>query len=133
MRLLPSCNVKLREAPNAFERMRRGGGWNTAEGRREPQKNLERHHLGFWGLQPLEIPQNGQSFVWKSLRKSLGGRLCSAAFTPARRADLGNRGTAPAVIGDLGRGSTPAMLLPVRKFSVLQSLENTQNRERISI
>jgi hypothetical protein len=49
-------------------------------------------------LQPLEIPQNGQRFVWKSLDENsldleklaekLGGRLCSAAFTPARRAGL---------------------------------------------
>src|ERR1700678_4195940 len=57
--------------------MRRGGGgmlrcgvWNTAERRRETTKNLERHHLGFLGLQHLEIPQNGQRNVWKSLDKN---------------------------------------------------------------
>jgi hypothetical protein len=32
-------------------------------------KNLEKHHLGLGGLQPVEIPQNGQSFLWKSLQK----------------------------------------------------------------
>src|SRR5271168_3057678 len=51
----------------AADGMRRGGGGNTAERRRDPQKNLEQHPLGFLGLQPLEIPQNGQ----RNLRKSL--------------------------------------------------------------
>src|ERR1700722_19690372 len=85
--------------------MRRGGGgrrrcgvWNTAERRRETTKNLERHHLGFLGLQHLEIPQNDQRNVWKSLdrntldleklAKKLGARLCFAAFALARRAGL---------------------------------------------
>jgi hypothetical protein len=75
--------------------MRRCGVWNTAERRRTTTKNLERHHLGFLGLQHLEIPQNGQRNVWKSLdrntldleklAKKLGARLCFAAFAPARR------------------------------------------------
>jgi hypothetical protein len=66
---------------------------------------LERHHLGFLGLQPFEIPQNGQRNVWKSLdrntldleklAKKLGARLCFAAFAPARRAGLAERGMAP--------------------------------------
>src|ERR1700678_2347025 len=85
--------------------MRRGGGgmlrcgvWNTAERRRETTKDLERHHLGFLGLQPFEIPQNGQRNVWKSLdrntldleklAKKLGARLCFAAFAPAARGSL---------------------------------------------
>ena len=48
-------------------------------------------------LQPLEIPQNRQSFLWKCLektsarfgkawKKGLEGRLCSAAFAPSRNA-----------------------------------------------
>ena len=76
----------------------RCGVWNTAERRRETTKNLERHHLGFLGLQHLEIPQNDQRNVWKSLdrntldleklAKKLGARLCFAAFALARRAGL---------------------------------------------
>jgi hypothetical protein len=31
---------------------------------------LEVSTLGFGGLQPLEIPQNRQSFVWKSLEQN---------------------------------------------------------------
>src|ERR1700683_2791834 len=50
--------------------MLRCGVWNTAERRRETTKNLERHHLGFLGLQHLEIPQNGQRNVWKSLDRN---------------------------------------------------------------
>jgi hypothetical protein len=51
--------------------MRRGGVWNTAEGRREPQKVWRKIKGGFEGLQPLEIPQNRQSFLWKSLDKNM--------------------------------------------------------------
>jgi hypothetical protein len=49
---------------------RRGGVWNTAEGRREPQKVWRNIKGGFLGLQPLEIPQNRQSFLWKSLERN---------------------------------------------------------------
>src|SRR5271168_2799209 len=62
------------------------------------QKIWRVHTYGLGGLQPLEIPQNGQSFVWKSLDKNsqdleklaeMRGRppsfrrLCSAAATKA--------------------------------------------------
>jgi hypothetical protein len=62
------------------------------------QKIWRVHAYGWGGLQPLEIPQNGQRFVWKSLDKNsldleklaemLGRppsfrRLCSAAATKA--------------------------------------------------
>jgi hypothetical protein len=76
----------------------------------------------------------------EKLAEKLGGRLCSAAFTPAPRAglerELGERG--------IGAGCHPqstsridadggAAGRPMRKFSVLQSLEDIQNRERISV
>ena len=50
--------------------MRRGGVWNTAEGKREPQNIWRNIKAGLEGLQPLEIPQNHQSFLWKSLDKN---------------------------------------------------------------
>ena len=49
---------------------RRGGGWNGADARRGAAINLEKHLFTIWGLQPLEIPQNRQSFLWKSLEKT---------------------------------------------------------------
>jgi hypothetical protein len=48
--------------------MRRVG--NTVEGRRERQKIWSPNTLGFGGLQPLEIAQNRQNFVWKSLEQN---------------------------------------------------------------
>jgi hypothetical protein len=69
--------------------MRRGGGANMVEKRRTARKNLEADSLGLEPLQALEIPQNGQSFVWKCLDEntpdleklaiSLQTRLDSAA------------------------------------------------------
>jgi hypothetical protein len=50
--------------------MWRGGVGNTVEGRRERQKIWSKSTLGFGGLQPLEIAQNRQSFVWKTLEKN---------------------------------------------------------------
>jgi hypothetical protein len=50
--------------------MRRGGGGNAAETEAGAEKYLEGHPLGFWGLQPLEIPQNGQRNLWKSLDRN---------------------------------------------------------------
>jgi hypothetical protein len=106
--------------------MRRCGVWNTAERRRTTTKNLERHHLGFLGLQHLEIPQNGQRNVWKSLdrntldlerlAKKLGARLCFAAFAPARRAGL-EPGPAERRCGDalLNPYSLTRVRLAVRK------------------
>src|ERR1700722_15557325 len=64
---MPSALVPLRREPDG---MRRGGVRNTVEGRRERQKIWSKSTLGFGGLQPVEIPQNGQSFVWKSLEKN---------------------------------------------------------------
>jgi hypothetical protein len=50
--------------------MRRGGVWNTAEGKREPQNIWRNIKAGLGGLQPPEIPENHQSFLWKSLAKT---------------------------------------------------------------
>src|ERR1700689_905211 len=50
--------------------MWRGGVGNTVEGRRERQKIWSTSTLGFGGLQAVEIPQNHQSFVWKSLEQN---------------------------------------------------------------
>src|SRR5271168_3581848 len=82
----------------------RGGGmWsgrvqNEADRGGGRQKIWRVHTDGLGGLQPLEIPQNGQRFVWKSLDKNsqdleklaeMRGRppsfrrLCSAAATKA--------------------------------------------------
>jgi hypothetical protein len=36
----------------------------------EKAKYLDVDTLGLEGLQPIEIPQNGQSFLWKSLEKN---------------------------------------------------------------
>jgi hypothetical protein len=47
--------------------MRRGGVWNTAEERRKSTKIWRNITWGFGGLQLLEISQNRQRFVWKSL------------------------------------------------------------------
>jgi hypothetical protein len=35
-----------------------------------PQKNLEKNLLDLEALQPIEIPQNRQSFLWKGLEKN---------------------------------------------------------------
>src|ERR1700722_18688262 len=73
--------------------MRRDGVWNEAERRPPPTKNLETDLLGLEALQLIEIPQNHQSFLWKSLEgntlflerlgKKLGDRLGSAGFITA--------------------------------------------------
>ena len=73
--------------------MRRDGVWNEAERRPPRTKNLETDLLGLEALQLIEIPQNHQSFLWKSLErntlfleklgKKLGGRLDSAGFITA--------------------------------------------------
>jgi len=73
--------------------MRRDGVWNKAERGPPRRKNLETDHLGLEALQLIEIPQNHQSFLWKSLEgntlflerlgKKLGGRLDSAGFITA--------------------------------------------------
>jgi hypothetical protein len=62
-----------------------------------PRKDLERSFFGLRLSQPLEIPQDRQSFLWKCLektsadleklgRKGLEGRLCSAASAASRNA-----------------------------------------------
>jgi hypothetical protein len=85
----------LRERLNVLEAPRREaakcgatGVWNKAERRPPRRKNLETDTLGLEALQLIEIPQNHQSFLWKSLEgntlflerlgKKLGGRLDSA-------------------------------------------------------
>jgi hypothetical protein len=82
--------------------MRRGGGGNMVEKRRAARKNLEADSLGLEPLQALEIPQNGQSFVWKCLDEntpdleklaiSLQARLDSAAGARRRIIGRGPRG-----------------------------------------
>jgi hypothetical protein len=68
--------------------MRRGGGGNMVEKRRAARKNLEADSLGLEPLQALEIPQNGQSFVWKCLDENtpdlekLAKTACRPAFIP---------------------------------------------------
>src|ERR1700691_3118251 len=52
--------------------MRRSCGWNRAGARGERQKIWRNIIYGFGGLQPVEIPQNRQSFLWKSLQKTSG-------------------------------------------------------------
>ena len=47
--------------------MRRDGVWNKAERGPPRRKNLETDHLRLEALQLIEIPQNHQSFLWKSL------------------------------------------------------------------
>ena len=37
---------------------------------KEKAKYLEEDSLGLEALQPIEIPQNGQSFLWKSLEEN---------------------------------------------------------------
>src|ERR1700735_2085169 len=69
------------------------GVWNKAERRPPLRKNLETDLLGLEALQLIEIPQNHQSFLWKSLEgntlflerlgKKLGDRLGSAGFITA--------------------------------------------------
>jgi hypothetical protein len=50
--------------------MRRGGVWNTAEGRREPQKFGETSKVVFWPCNPLKSHKTAQSFLWKSLEQN---------------------------------------------------------------
>ena len=70
------CRKLTRTAERARSRVARGGGMrsrgvqNEAERGRLQQKNLETIKSHFLPLQPLEIPQNRQSFVWKSLDKN---------------------------------------------------------------
>ena len=75
--------------------MRRDGVWNKAERRPARRKNLEAGLLSLEALQLIEIPQNRQRIVWKSLEgntlflerlgKKLGGRPDSAALITATR------------------------------------------------
>ena len=56
---------------------------------REKSKYLDVDTLGLEGLQPIEIPQNGQSFLWKSLEKNsrdlekLGEKLGGCGTPPS--------------------------------------------------
>jgi hypothetical protein len=50
--------------------MRSDGAQNASERGRVPRKNLERSLLDLEALQPIEIPQNRQSFLWKALEKN---------------------------------------------------------------
>jgi hypothetical protein len=50
--------------------MRRDGVWNEAERRLARRINLEADPFGFEPLQPLEISQNRQRYIWKSLEQN---------------------------------------------------------------
>src|SRR5271154_6229799 len=50
--------------------MRREGVWNEAERRPAGRRKLEMDLSDLEPLQPLEIPQNRQSFLWKCLEKN---------------------------------------------------------------
>jgi hypothetical protein len=57
---------------------------------KEKAKYLEEDSLGLEALQPIEIPQNGQSFLWKSLERNsrdlekLGDKLGGGGAPPNR-------------------------------------------------
>src|SRR5271154_2796897 len=75
--------------------MRSDGAQNASERWPTPRKSLEKDLLDLKALQPIEIPQNRQSFLWKGLEqnkrdlerlhKSLEDRLNSAGFAPGSR------------------------------------------------
>jgi hypothetical protein len=114
-----ACGAGAAECGVAASGIRLNGGGG-------PQKIWSDIIWGFLGLQPLEIPQNGQRNVWKSLdrntldleklAKKLGARLCFAAFAPARRAGLAERGMAPVVN---------------RRIAVIRSSMSPNNRKKI--
>src|SRR5271169_63002 len=66
---LPSCNQPPANSGTS-SRLRRGGGGDGAEGRRGRRKSWRNLIEGFGGLQAVEIPQNRQSFLWKSLEQN---------------------------------------------------------------
>ena len=62
------CGLEPVTAPGGG--MRRGDVWNVGERGPAGAKNLESGTLWPATLQPFEIPQNRQSFLWKSLAKT---------------------------------------------------------------
>jgi hypothetical protein len=54
------------------ERIRRSGVRNAAETERAASKSLETIKVHLEPLQPPEIPQNHQRFLWKCLEKTSG-------------------------------------------------------------
>jgi hypothetical protein len=66
------------EQPSAREPVRREAECGAAVAGIGParggsgKKFGETSFMGFGGLQPVEIPQNRQSFLWKSLQKTSG-------------------------------------------------------------
>jgi hypothetical protein len=62
------CGLEAVTAPGGG--MRCGGVWNVGERGPAGAKNLEAELYGLRPLQPLEITQNHQSFLWKSLSKT---------------------------------------------------------------
>ena len=61
------CGLEAVTAPSG---MRCGGVWNVGERGPAGAKNLEAELYGLRSLQPLEITQNYQSFLWRSLAKT---------------------------------------------------------------
>ena len=136
-------------------RIRLGGGRNEAGRRRGRQKPWKTLNSGLEALQPLEIPQNRQSFLWKSLEKTDGDleKLGEKAWTPplfyrfrpsggvaraGRELQPGRTCKGPAAAARSRMRTVPhraaAGCTPCRrhaKFSRLQSLEKSQNGESL--
>jgi len=136
---IADATSRRQSAPNAGGSGREGVG-NAAERRRAGRRNLEAEPFRFSPLQPIEIPQNGQSFVWKSLDKNrldlekLAEKLWRPAFIPPpptapRRWSRTTARPSPAARMRrilrkkqvAGRGG---------KFSSAQGLEKSRNREK---
>jgi hypothetical protein len=105
--------------------MRRSCGWNRAGARGERQKFGETSFMEFGGLQPVETPQNRQSFLWKSLQKT-SGDLEKLAEKAGRRASIPPSLLPPATPRRRSRGQA-ALRGREGKFSYPQSLEKSRN------
>ena len=81
--------------------------------------------FSFGGLQPVEIPQNRQSFHWKSLQKT-SGDLEKLAEKAGRRASIPPSLLPPATPRRRSRGQA-ALRGREGKFSYPQSLEKSRN------
>ena len=118
--------------------MRRGGGGNMVEKRRAARKNLEADSLDLVPLQALEIPQNGQSFVWKCLDENtsdleklairLQARLDSAAGARRRTIGAGLAGGEIFLVANLKKSrSAKVILLRRRRGGAVSSRGSSRN------
>ena len=136
--------------------IRLGGGRNEAGRGRGRQKIWKTLNSGLEALQPLGIPQNRQSFLWKSLEKTDGNleKLGEKAWRPplfrrfrplrrrrraGRKLQPGQPRKGPAAAARSRMRTIPhraaAGCTPCRrdaKFSRLQSLEKSQNGESLA-